>query len=238
MRGLTNMDAPNATPEPHTAIMARSRRQAMDWSLVLASQEIHPIIKPPGENPGWSLLVDPAQHERALQAIHQYRLENQGWSWRNELPGSQLELHWGALFWCLFLAFCHWVVTFIQPALVAAGRMDGTAVTSGAWWRLFTPILLHSDLAHLMANATFGVLILGVGMARFGPGIALLSAYLAGALGNLPGILLYDPPYRNVGASGMMMGALGLLCVHSLGLWRKNPKSARYILAGVIAGFR
>ena len=231
------MDALNASPESHAAIMARSRRQAMDWSLVLASQQIHPIIKPPGENPGWTLLVEPSQHERALQAIHQYRLENQGWSWRNELPGAQLELHWGALFWCLFLAFCHWVVTFIQPALLPAGRMDGEAVVGGAWWRLFTPILLHSDLAHLMANATFGVLILGLGMARFGPGITLLATFTAGALGNLPGILLYDPPYRNVGASGMMMGALGLLCVHSFGLWRKSPKAARYILSGVIAGF-
>ena len=35
----------------------------------------------------------------------------------------------------------------------------------------------------------------------------------------------------------MMMGALGLLCVHSLGLWRQSPKAARYILSGVCAGF-
>ena len=35
----------------------------------------------------------------------------------------------------------------------------------------------------------------------------------------------------------MMMGALGLLCVQSFGLWRKNPKAARYILSGGVAGF-
>jgi membrane associated rhomboid family serine protease len=34
-----------------------------------------------------------------------------------------------------------------------------------------------------------------------------------------------------------MMGALGLLCVQSFGLWRKSPKAARYILSGVLAGF-
>jgi len=48
--------------------------------------------------------------------------------------------------------------------------------------------------------------------------------------------VLYDTPYTGVGASGMMMGALGLLCIHSFGLWRKNPKAARYVLSGVIAG--
>jgi len=34
-----------------------------------------------------------------------------------------------------------------------------------------------------------------------------------------------------------MMGALGFLCVHSFGLWRKSPKAARYVLSGVFAGF-
>jgi membrane associated rhomboid family serine protease len=48
---------------------------------------------------------------------------------------------------------------------------------------------------------------------------------------------MYDETHRGLGASGMMMGALGLLCIHSFGLWRKSPKAARYIISGVIAGF-
>ena len=35
----------------------------------------------------------------------------------------------------------------------------------------------------------------------------------------------------------MMRGALGLLSVQSFGMRRKNPKAARYILSGVLAGF-
>jgi len=231
------MDADLTMPEPYARIVARSRRQAMDWSLVLASQDIHPIISPPEESNGWGLLVDPAQYEKALETIKQYRLENRGWSWRQEVPGANLEIHAGALFWCIFLTFVHWVVTFINPQLEKLGQMDSLAVTRGAWWRLFTPIVLHADLAHLMANVTFGVLFLGLAMARYGWGITLLATYLCGALGNLFGLSLYSKPYLGLGASGMMMGALGLLCINALGLWRSNPKSARYVISGVLAGF-
>jgi rhomboid protease GluP len=232
-----DVDAENLPPQSHAQIMARSRRQAMDWSLVLASQDIHPVIAPQDESGPWRLLVEPGEYDRALAAIRQYRLENRGWAWRKELPGAALEVHSGALFWCLILGFWHWVQFFIWPPVYSAGQMDSVAVKAGAWYRVFTAVMLHADLAHLMANATFEVLMLGLAMARFGPGISLLVTFLAGVLGNIAGYALYSHPYKGVGASGMMMGALGLLCVHSVGLWRKNPKAARYVLSGVFAGF-
>ncbi len=227
---------PVENPEVYERIPAQTRRQAMDWSLVLVSQDIHPIIAPPAETRAWALLVDPGEYERALTAIQQYRLENRGWGWRRELPGAALEVHAGALFWCLWLAFFHWMTTFVWPELELAGRMDSVRVHAGEWWRLGTALMLHADLAHLMANATFGVVILGFAMARFGPGIALLATYAAGIIGNLAGLSFYARPYVGVGSSGMMMGALGLLSVHSVGLWRQNPKAARYVMSGVLAG--
>src|SRR4051812_39826020 len=200
-----NETEPGLAPEAYARISAQTRRQAMDWSLVLASQDIHPIIAPPGETRAWGLLVEPEQYERAITAIQQYRLENRGWAWRRELPGAALEVHVGALFWILFLAFTHWVVTFMWPELEIAGRMDNVRVHAGEWWRLGTALMLHADLAHLMANATFGVVFLGFAMARFGPGITLLTTYLAGVFGNIVGLSFYAHPYVGVGASGMMM---------------------------------
>jgi rhomboid protease GluP len=231
------------TPGPRSAseyarIAAHSQRQAMDWSLVLASQDIHPIINAPQQGDAdWSLLVAPDQYATALAAIRQYRLENRGWSWRTSLPGSELELHAGALVWCLMLIGWHWVISFIAPLLRTAGEMSNVEVARGEWYRLFTPIVLHNDLAHLFANVAFGAIFLGLAMARYGWGLTLLATFAAGALGNVFGYVLAQEPYRGLGASGMMMGALGLLCIHSFGLWRKSPKAARYILSGVIAGF-
>jgi membrane associated rhomboid family serine protease len=231
----------DADAEDYARIAARSQRQAMDWSLVLASQDIHPIIAGPQDAPEqrheWALLVAPEQYQAALAAIRQYRLENRGWGWRTALPGSGLEIHSGALFWCMMLVALHWIVSFIAPNLRGQGQMSSIAVENSDWYRLFTAVVLHSDLAHLLANVTFGAVFLGLAMARFGWGITLLATFLTGALGNVLGYILYNEPYHGVGASGMMMGALGLLCIHSFGLWRKNPKAARYILSGVIAGF-
>lgn len=271
----------------YARIRAQSRRQAMDWSLVLASQDIHPVIEGPegsennvrgeplpsmahppagvssrnevayenaegrGESrnalgtsvdgltgkQGWSLLVETAEYERAMDAIRRYRLENRGWAWRRELPGGTVEIHTGAIFWCLLLIGWHWVMTFVAPDWTVRGEMNSVGVRAGEWYRLFTAVLLHSDLAHLMANATFGAIFLGLAMARFGWGVTLLATFLAGGAGNVLGFVMYEGPYRGRGASGMMMGALGLLCVQSFGLWRKNPKAARYILSGVLAGF-
>jgi rhomboid protease GluP len=217
----------------------------MDWSLVLASQDIHPIIQGPEPKPidsteeiasSWSLLVEPGQYDRALDAIRQYRLENRGWSWRKELPGAAVDIHTGAIIWCFLLIAWHWITTFVAPGWNARAEMYSVAVHAGEWYRLFTAVLLHVDLAHLMANATFGAIFLGLAMARFGWGVTLLATFLAGAAGNLLGFLSYAGPYHGRGSSGMMMGALGLLCIQSLGLWRKNPKAARYILSGVLAG--
>lgn len=236
------MDAPIEAQE-YARIAARSQRQAMDWSLVLASQDIQPIIAGPDAKEAteagkdWALLVAPNQYEAAIAAIRQYRLENRGWGWRTALPGSELELHAGALFWCFLLIAWHWVSSFLAPKFYPLGQMSNAAVANGEWYRLFTPIMLHGDLAHLLANVTFGAIFLGLAMARFGWGVTLLATFLAGAGGNLLGYFVYDSLHRNVGASGMMMGALGLLCIHSFGLWRQSPKAARYIISGVIAGF-
>ncbi len=173
--------------EPAGAIIpARNRRQAMDWSLVLLSQGIECIFE--HLEAGWALLVGPQDFERAVAALRQYEIENPGWRWRQELPWPPVVFHWGALLWCLVLAAVHWLNTLGGMNLTAIGRMQSDAVLNGAWWRLFTAIMLHGDLAHLMANITFGLVVLGLAMARYGPGCALLAAYLALAPAFHPGL--------------------------------------------------
>ena len=159
-------------------IPARSRRQVMDWGLVLASQDIEAmIVRTEG---GWALVVDERDHERAQAALQQYRVENRGWRWKQQLPGSGLLFHWGALVWVAAMAaFYYWTMAAF-PQLQAAGIMDSRRVAAGEWWRLFTAITLHENLPHLAANLATGFLLLGLVMARYGPGVALLAAFLAG----------------------------------------------------------
>lgn len=207
----------------------------MDWSLVLASQDIATLIDHSPES-GWSLIVDALDRERALSAIRQYRLENRRWGWRQPLPWSDASFHWGGLVWCVALGFIYRLSAVEFPSLVAAARFDSIGVSRGEWWRLFTAILLHGDLGHLLTNVATGVVLFGLAMARYGAGCGLLAAYLAGAAGNVAGWLLYPRPYHGLGASGMVMGALGLITVPYLLGSPPRTERIKQIVRGAVAG--
>jgi rhomboid protease GluP len=221
--------------EPAVArIPARSRHQAMDWSLVLASQGIEPTIEYAEDGAGWGLLVSEPDYEPSLKALRQYQLENRRRPWRQDVFGAGILFDWGSLAWVFLLGLFYWLNT--GGEFEAAGIMDGTAVAHGQWWRLFTAMWLHADLGHLATNATLGLVLLGLAMGRYGTGVGLLAAYLAGAGGNLAAWLLSSTPHLSLGASGMVMGCLGLLAVQSFSLWRQTPHAGKYLVSGVVGG--
>ncbi len=216
------------------AIPARSKRQAMDWSLVLASQGIAAIIN--RAETGWELIIDAPEYERAKAVLAQYQIENRGWRWRRELPGTGVVFHWGGALWALGMAaFYYWsMVRF--PRLKSAGMVDSQAVLHGQWWRLFTAVTLHENLPHLISNAATGFLLLGLAMARYGPGLAVLAAFLAGAAGNYASVMIDPAAHESLGASGMVTGALGLITVQSFAPWRKHRAAASFLPRAVAAG--
>ncbi len=210
-------------------IPVRNKRQAMDWSLVLASQEIETTIT---HETSWALVVAEMDYERALAAIGQYQKENRRWLWGQKLPGTDLIFHWGSLAPCLLLIVFHFLSETQISSLKPLGMMDSKAVGEGQWWRLFTAISLHADAAHLVANVTTGFLLFGIAMARYGAGAALLATFLAGAMGNIAGYIFYAETHRGLGASGMVLGALGLLAVEGIAAWR-TTRATRLIWRGI-----
>jgi rhomboid protease GluP len=216
------------------AIPARSKRQAMDWSLVLASQGIAAIINQ--TESGWELIVDEPEYGRARAALSQYQIENRGWGWRRELPGTGVVFHWGGLFWALGLAAIYYWSMVRFPGLQRAGMVNSGAVRDGQWWRLFTAVTLHENLPHLIGNATIGFVLLGLAMARYGPGLAVLAAFLAGVVGNGADVLVYPSAHDSLGASGMVTGALGLITVQSFASWRRYRSAARFFPRAVASG--
>ncbi|MDB6018173.1 MAG: rhomboid-related rane protein, partial [Pedosphaera sp.] len=197
-------------------IPVRSQRQAMDWSLVLASQGIDGVIIDQAEDDGgWGLIVATRDYARALKALRQYQAENRGWPWWQTLPRSTVHFDWGSVAWILLLGLSYWVSS-INVRFQNVGIMDSTAVATGQWWRVFTAMMLHADIAHLVTNLSMGIVLLGLAMGRFGTGLGLLAAYLAGAAGNVASLMLNASPFYGLGASGMIMGALGLLTAQSV----------------------
>lgn len=216
-------------------IPARSRREAMDWSLVLASQGVEPTIDFAEDGAGWALLVPAQDYDRALADIGQYERENRGWPWQQRVFQPGFLFDWGSVAWVLLLTLFYWL-NDQRFDLRSAGLMDSAAVARGEWWRLFTAVWLHADLAHLAGNATLGVVLLGLAMGRYGTGAGLLAAYLAGAGGNVLAGLFSGGTHRSLGASGMVMGSLGLLAVQSVALWKETPHAMKFILSGVFGG--
>ena len=217
-------------------IPTRTRRQTMDWGLVLLSQGITATLDDGADGAGWGLWVPIADYPAALQAIHLYQEENRHWQWRRTLHWRGFHFDWKVACWGLVLVAFHVAGHTIRRDFPIAGRMDSAAVRAGDWWRIFTAMLLHADSAHLASNVFFGLLFLGLAMGRYGSGLALLAAYLAGATGNAAGLIFYPEPHYGVGASGMVMGGLGLLAAQSITLLRRGFVGRKQVLGGIMAG--
>ena len=224
-----------STPAPATEnIPTRTRQRAMDWSLVLASQGIEAVIQNEPDD-GWQLLVAAEHGNSARAAIAQYRKENRRWRWRQPVLQGRAFFDSASGLWVLLTA-AFFALNSTPRDFRPVGILDGPALAHGEWWRIFTAEVLHADLMHFASNAVFGFLLLGLAMGRYGTGVGLLAAYLAGAGGNVFSWLLHGEGHRALGASGVVMGALGLLVPQSITSLRRNPRALRLALAGLAGG--
>jgi len=222
---------------PFGIIAARSEGQAMDWSLVLISQGIEATIQFDAATGGWHLIVNWPDYRRAVEALRQYRVENRSEVWRHELPGTGLIFDWRGVVWFFLLTLVFILDQSSFGHLRDAGMMDSTAIRGGEWWRLFTATMLHQDWLHLLHNMASGALFLCLAMGGTSPGLALLAAVLSGVGGNLAGLVLYAEPHRSLGASGMVMGTLGLLTTQSLSLLGAGLPGRQLVARGLLGGF-
>ena len=229
-------DLPPTAPD-WCIIPAAHRKQVMDWSLVLTSQKIPTEIQsfPEGQAP-YGLKVHQRDLERAKDAIRRYQSENKRWSWQKPIPASGFTFHGAALLWCLVLCVFAWIGWESRPQVQLAGMLKSQEVlTQGAWWQTVTAVMLHADIGHLASNTSTGLIVFGLAMGRFGAGPGLLAAFVCGVWGNFFGLWVHEAPYRGLGASGMVMGALGMLGPHAFHLLKTHRQAGRMILGGVLA---
>ena len=183
----------------------------------------------------WCLRVEPDALERARAVVLEYRRENRRFAWhRTAIAARPLSWNPTAVPWVLVLCAIH---ALLPMALRSAGWVEASSVRQqGQWWRLFTATWLHADVAHLASNVGTGALTLGFAMGRYGPGTALCLSLVAGAAANIPGVLLRDPTARALGASGVVMAALGLLVGHAVVWWRISRYASKPVWISLGAG--
>ena len=102
------------------------------------------------------------------------------------------------------------------------------AVAAGEWWRIFTPILLHASITHILFNM-WALWVLGPQIERGVGTWPFVSLFLASAgVGGAFAFYLGDPLDVAVGASGAIFGLFGVWL--SWALHRRNTMQGRAML--------
>ena len=126
--------------------------------------------------------------------------------------------------------------TFPGNVLFYYGTGVNLYIADGQWWRLITPIFLHSTFTHLLFN--------GFSLAIFGPFLEkLLGAFKftifflsTGILANIATFLINPLTYNHVGASGAIFGLLGFflyLVLFNKTNFTNNERNTVYTLTGI-----
>lgn len=189
-----------------------NRRDCSDRALVLTSLSIPHQVLDDGER--CLLVVADGDLHRARHELWLYGQENQPVSKPRSLilPAVYSPLP-GVIGYIVVICLVGWLAgagAFGQDWL-AAGRVDGSAIRDGDWWRVFTALTLHADLGHLLGNIGFGGLFGALAARVIGSGVTWLSVVLMAGAANLLNTALLTANHRSIGASTAVFAALGLV---------------------------
>ncbi len=179
-------------PPPHLpegvvgVAVASDRGRSREWSAVLLAKGV----------PHWTAETEegvvvfvPADHEelaRAQLTAYDREQHQEAEAARRdrpppEMPGSPWP---GLVLVAGGLAGIHWWRVTHGGALARQWSRDGVQIFDhGEWWRPFTALLVHADLAHLLGNLSFGILLMWFVLQAYGRRLGWLWVALSGVLG-------------------------------------------------------
>lgn len=211
------MPEPEQTDEEEWVDVARfpSLDEAQENALVaLAMGES--IRVDHGDVPGeFELRAEPAAAPRVSEELREYAAEAEvkpppplvSTSWSHHSAGTLHYLVWAAV---LLLVFR---LQGQDPTLADRGASSSIGlIARGEWWRPFTALFLHGDGGHIFGNLASGAVFGALVSKSLGPWKGWAMILLAGTVGNaITSAVTYPEPFRSLGASTAVFGALGIL---------------------------
>ncbi len=95
------------------------------------------------------------------------------------------------------------------------GQVNGKILFEGAYWQLLSSIFVHATIIHLVGNMLF-LLIFGLRGEEMFSLPEYLSIYLVGGLvGNILSLVIFDPLFISVGASGAIFSMFGACVIYA-----------------------
>ncbi|GIN63508.1 putative rhomboid protease YdcA [Robertmurraya siralis] len=115
----------------------------------------------------------------------------------------------------IFLHIMIYMLTSIPAIFPSASIFESLMgvnlyIVQGEYWRLVTPIFVHSGIAHMLFNS-FSLVLFGPGLERILGKSRFILLYLAtGVLANVATLILKPLTYTHVGSSGSIFGLFGI----------------------------
>lgn len=222
---------PALTSEDEAVIVAcyANRAEAREHSTVLLAKGItHWTADTPG---GVEVRVPLELAAAARDQLAAYEAEEEAAA--AEPPPLEVPIYtrppWlGLSVMVLILSVVHFYKSHGHEWVEKAWSRNGQAIfQDGEVWRLFSALLVHADLSHLLGNVTFGGLFMYFVHRAYGPAWAWLAVIIAGGLGNLMvAAMFYPQAFAGIGASTAVFAAVGLLVAHGL-MWTRWSRQLR-----------
>jgi len=217
------------------AITPPSERKTLEWITALEAAGF--VYRLTHTKNRWVIFVPAERADAALAEIKAYEKDNRNWpplDVAEPTESTTESASWSPIWVGGFL-----IVFYVclgpynaESELLRTAAMDTEAVRNGEWWRVFTALTVHADVAHLVANV-FTLLLLGhVACRQFGSGLAWALVLVSAVGGHLLETFFMPRGPASIGASTAGFGALGILAAH------RTVKLARRLQLSRIAARR
>ena len=199
-----------------------TRREAEELRLVLTSQAIDARVLPlvlvdPDASRGWAVHVPTERLAEAQRILDEERTEQRLRALRDRPPP---EVPRPGFYWVVGLMLVNLgVFSLMERAggseahrvLLRFGASQAQLLRAGQWWRTVTAVFLHIGATHLVGN-TVSLGVLGaLALRAFGVGYGFAAYVLCGVAGNWVSFVVSPGPAIKAGASGAVLGLLGLV---------------------------
>lgn len=149
---------------------------------------------------------------------------------------NQIKQQYPILTWIVLINLCIFVLTTVPifPNRFIFSHLAGVnlLIANGEWWRLITPIFVHSHFNHLFFNS-LGFIFSGIILGEHLKSKTLLFIYLSsGIFANILTLFFAAPNFIHVGSSGAIFGLLGVLA--TLLYYKKMPHNQAQALMVII----
>ena len=165
-----------------------------------------------GSGPEWCVLVPASDLERARQILNEEE--------PHRVIPLPLQRRRPPLYWTIGLVVVNLAIWIAmegrggserRDVLLRFGASHAPLLRAGQWWRTVSATFLHIGLRHLLANMITLAILNPAVMEAWGVGRTYFMYLLTGVAGNWVSFLLSPTAAVKAGASGCILGLLGVL---------------------------